>query len=53
VNTDLAALMAPLVAETAEELERLRAQRDAGAVLTDRTYAFCLWDPREIADKVR
>lgn len=53
VNADLARLMVPLVAGTAEELERLQAQRDAGEVLTDRTYAFCLWDPREVADKVR
>lgn len=53
VNTELARLMEPLVAETAVELERLKSQRDAGEVLADRTYAFCLWDPREVADKVR
>jgi len=53
LNAELAQLMAPLIADTARELERLRVQRDAGDVLTDRTYAFCLWDPREVADKVR
>ncbi|MDO8948995.1 MAG: hypothetical protein Q7V61_00535, partial [Actinomycetota bacterium] len=53
VNAALALLMEPLVAGTNDELERLKAQRDAGEVLTDRTYAFCLWDPREVADKVR
>jgi len=53
VNTELAHMMEPLVAETAVELERLKSQRDAGEVLADRTYAFCLWDPREVADKVR
>jgi hypothetical protein len=36
-----------------QEVERLRAQRDVGAVLSDRTYPFCLWDPCEVADKVR
>lgn len=53
INAELAALMAPLATEAAQELERLRVQRDAGAVLTDRTYPFCLWDPAEVADKVR
>lgn len=52
VNAELARLMEPLVAETALELGRLKSQRDAGEVLADRTYAFCLWDPREVADKV-
>jgi hypothetical protein len=53
VNAALSLLMAPLVGGAVAELEGLKAQRDAGEVLTDRTYAFCLWDPREVADKVR
>lgn len=53
VNEELAALMAPLAVLATSELEDLRAQRDASAVLTDRTYPYCLWDPREVADKAR
>jgi len=53
LNASLAQLMAPLIADTERALEQLKAQRDTGDVLTDRTYAFCLWDPREVADKVR
>ncbi len=53
VNAEMGALMAPFVAETRAELDELKTLRDAGEVLTDRTYPFCLWDPREVADKVR
>ncbi|MGB4593140.1 MAG: hypothetical protein WBI63_05115 [Coriobacteriia bacterium] len=53
VNEELAQLMAPLAVQAESDLEELRAQRDASAVLTDRTYPYCLWDPREVADKVR
>lgn len=53
VNEELSNLMAPLALEAQADLERLRAQRDTSAVLTDRTYPYCLWDPREVADKVR
>lgn len=53
VNAGLVGLLEPLVAQTRVELQRARSARDASAVLTDRTYPYCLWDPREVADKVR
>ena len=52
-NTELARLLEPFGAEIRTELDGVRAARDASAVLTDRTYPFCLWDPREVMDKVR
>lgn len=53
VNRALADLIAPAVEEARAELERLLAAREAAALLTDRNYPFFLWDPREVADKVR
>jgi DNA-binding LytR/AlgR family response regulator len=53
VNAALQELLAPLGEELRRELERRRSARDASAVLTDRSYPFCLWDPREVMDKVR
>lgn len=53
VNTEMAELMSPFIRETEAELAELKTLRDAGEVLTDRTYPFCLWDPLEVADKVR
>jgi len=53
LNAELAGLLEPLAARTRHELERARSARDASAVLTDRTYPYCLWDPREVMDKVR
>lgn len=53
VNASLAALLAPVVAETRAELQQVRAARNSTGVLQDRTYPFCLWDPREVMDKVR
>lgn len=53
VNGALGRLMAPVIDETRAALGRAREARDASAILTDRTYPFCLWDPREVADKVR
>lgn len=53
VNAAMATLMEPFVRETQTELEELKTLRDASEVLTDRTYPFCLWDPLEVADKVR
>lgn len=53
VNAELTALLEPLAAQVRAEIERLKAQRDTAAVLSDRTYPFCLWDPLEVADKVR
>lgn len=53
VNAELARLLKPLAEETAAQLDLLRTQRETAAVLSDRTYPFCLWDPLEVADKVR
>ena len=53
LNSAMAELVAPFVRDTEAELAELRTLRDAGEVLTDRTYPFCLWDPLEVADKVR
>ncbi|MDO8880028.1 MAG: hypothetical protein Q7W44_04400 [Coriobacteriia bacterium] len=53
VNAELAALLSPLTEDVRSALGRVRSARDASAVLTDRTYPYCLWDPREVADKVR
>lgn len=52
-NERLVALLQPMVMELQDRLELLRAERDAASVLTDRTYPYCLWDPREVMDKVR
>ncbi len=52
VNEDLATLLQPMVIELSESLVRMRAERDAADVLMDRTYPYCLWDPREVMDKV-
>jgi hypothetical protein len=53
VNASLAALLEPVAAGLRERLERARSAHDAAEVLMDRTYAYCLWDPREVMDKVR
>jgi hypothetical protein len=53
VNAALGDLLAPLEAQLRAEVDQTRASRDAAAILTDRTYPFCLWDPREVMDKVR
>jgi len=51
-NAQLAEVLAPLATLMGADIERLKAQRDTAAVLSDRTYPFCLWDPLEVADKV-
>lgn len=53
VNASLAALLEPVAADLRERLERAQSAHDAAEVLMDRTYAYCLWDPREVMDKVR
>ena len=53
VNAALVAMLEPVVLETRERLERAVAAQQAADVLTDRTYPYCLWDPLEVADKVR
>lgn len=53
VNEALGELLRPMVEELDGTLDRLRAERNAAEVLTDRTYPYCLWDPREVMDKVR
>lgn len=53
LNARIRDLLAPEVADARMELDRLVAGREAADVLTDRSYPFCLWNPAEIADKVR
>lgn len=53
VNEELAAVLAPVEEDMRRELERLLQLQEASGILTDRTYPFCLWDPREVADKAR
>lgn len=53
VNEELGELLRPMVAGLTQALERVRAESAASGVLTDRTYPYCLWDPREVMDKVR
>jgi hypothetical protein len=53
LNARLTVLLEPVGQGLRESLERVRAEREASAVLTDRTYPYCLWDPREVMDKVR
>lgn len=53
VNAALGEMLEPVVREARERLARARAAQDAAEVLMDRTYPYCLWDPREVSDKVR
>jgi hypothetical protein len=53
VNAKLAALLEPKAVELRARLARVTALRDASAVLTDRTYPFCLFDPLDVAERVR
>lgn len=53
LNSELTELLEPVRRDLEEELALVRAERDASGVLTDRTYPYCLWDPREVMDKVR
>lgn len=50
VNEQMAQLVEPLRIEAAAELDRLETTREEAAVLSDRTYPFMLWDPRELRD---
>ncbi len=52
LNAALSRLLAPLRVTLEDDLARLEALRSHRDVLTDRTYPFFLWDPREVADKV-
>ncbi len=52
LNSEMAALFAPYRERLEAELVHLRALKDAGAILKDRTYPFCFWSPDEIAAKV-
>jgi hypothetical protein len=51
VNSELAEVLAPVREELEAELASLTRQAQANDILTDRTYPFCFWDPREIQDK--
>ena len=53
LNAELASMLAPVGEALEARVEQMRAERAASAVLTDRTYPYCLWDPREVMDKVR
>lgn len=53
LNAELASMLDPVGEALRARVEQLRAERAASAVLTDRTYPYCLWDPREVMDKVR
>lgn len=53
VNTALKELLGPAEAEIESKRAVLAAQAAEAEVLTDRTYPFCLWDPAEIAERVR
>lgn len=53
VNAELAELLEPLRRALESRVDWLTAQRKAAEVLTDRTYPYCLWDPIEVADKLR
>jgi len=53
INRELGEILRPTAVAWKEQLERLRAERAASDLVTDRTYPFCFWDPREIEDKAR
>ncbi len=53
VNDALREVLVPLGQELARAVEELRAARDASEILEDRTYPFCYWDPRAIAEIAR
>jgi hypothetical protein len=52
VNAELAALLEPVRRGLADRAARLEAARDARDAVTDRTYPFCYWEPREIAQSI-
>ncbi len=52
VNERMATLAAPVVGAAEQELGRLEQAREAEEIVRDRTYAFCLWDPLEVRDKL-
>jgi len=53
VNAALGELLGPLGEAIRQEERRLKDERAAAEVLTDRNYPFCLWSPEEVADKAR
>ena len=53
VNAALAEVMQPVAAALAIQVDRLRTDRAASDLVTDRSYPFCFWHPREISDKAR
>lgn len=53
VNAALGELLRPAADALRAEVEALRAARAASALVADRTYPFCFWNPREIQDKAR
>jgi hypothetical protein len=53
INEELRKAMAPLGEQLRAEAEGLAAARRDAEVLEDRTYPFCFWDPRRIAERAR
>ena len=53
VNAGLAKSLGPLRERLAAELAALESQQAVSQILSDRTYPFCLWSPREVAEKAR
>lgn len=49
VNAELAALLSPLRQQLAAKLAEVESERAAYEVITDRTYPFCLFSPRDVA----
>ena len=50
VNAALASMLAPLKESLRQDVEALEVQRAASDVLTDRTYPYCFWPPRDVAE---
>jgi len=53
VNAELGRMVEPLANELENRKRQLESQLAESEILTDRTYPFCLWDPADIADRVR
>lgn len=53
VNAELAELLQPVRTRLEGELRELERKREDAKVFRERTYPYCLWDPCEIAAKVK
>lgn len=52
-NAELRQMLQPVAEDLEVQLEKAQAAERAAEVLSDRTYAYCLWDALEVMDKVR